>query len=152
MSSKNAKAKKAAKKAASKPKMIASGGKKKSKKKSKEQYRRVQAHVQATYNNTIVTVTDVSGNVIAWGSAGFKGFKGPKKSTPFAATTIVEDIMERVKERHGIHEIDIFLKGVGAGREATVRAFNACGISVNSIKDTTPIPHNGPRAKKPRRV
>ncbi len=109
------------------------------------------AYIQATYNNTLVTVTDPQGNILAWSSAGHMGFKGPKKATPFAATTIVREISEKVKEM-GIKSIDVFVKGVGSGREASIRAFNANNITVLSIKDVTPIPHNGCRPPKPRRV
>jgi len=119
------------------------------------------AYIQATYNNTLVTVTDPQGNILAWSSAGHMGFKGPKKATPFAATTIVREISEKVKEMReisekvkemGIKSIDVFVKGVGSGREASIRAFNANNITVLSIKDVTPIPHNGCRPPKPRRV
>lgn len=109
------------------------------------------AYIQATYNNTLITVTDPQGNTLAWSSAGHMGFKGPKKATPFAATTIVKEISEKVKEM-GIKSIDVFVKGVGSGREASIRAFNANNITVLSIKDVTPIPHNGCRPPKPRRV
>jgi len=109
------------------------------------------AYIQATYNNTMVTVTDPQGNTLAWSSSGHMGFKGPKKATPFAATTIVREISEKVKEM-GIKSIDVFVKGVGSGREASIRAFNANNITVLSIKDVTPIPHNGCRPPKPRRV
>lgn len=109
------------------------------------------AYIQATYNNTLVTVTDPQGNTLAWSSAGHMGFKGPKKATPFAATTIVKEISDKVKEM-GIKSIDVFVKGVGSGREASIRAFNANNITVLSIKDVTPIPHNGCRPPKPRRV
>lgn len=109
------------------------------------------AHINATYNNTIISISDVNGNVIAWSSAGKNGFKGPKKATPFAASTIVEDICNKAKN-FGLEEVSIFIKGVGLGRDAAIRAFNSNGINVTSIKDITPIPHNGCRKPKPRRV
>ncbi len=110
-----------------------------------------RAYVQATFNNTIVSFTDQNGNVLAWSSAGGCGFKGPKKATPYAATIIVEKAAEKVKA-YGLKEVNVFVKGVGAGRESAIRAINANGIEVLSIKDVTPIPHNGCRPKKPRRV
>ena len=121
------------------------------KKKIKKKVSRGQAHIQVTYNNTIVTLTDQTGNVLAWSSAGLNGFKGPKKATPYAASIIVKNAVEKAKE-YGLQEVDVFIKGVGAGREASVRALHANGLSVSSIKDLTPIPHNGCRPKKVRRV
>ena len=109
------------------------------------------AHVKATYNNTIVTLTDLTGNVISWASAGMAGFKGPKKSTPYAAQIISRIAVERAKE-FGLQEVSVFVKGVGTGRESAIRALNANGLIISSIKDVTPIPHNGCRPKKPRRV
>lgn len=109
------------------------------------------AHVKATYNNTIVTLTDLTGNVISWASAGMAGFKGPKKSTPYAAQIISRIAVEKAKE-FGLQEVSVFVKGVGTGRESAIRALNANGLIVSSIKDVTPIPHNGCRPKKPRRV
>ncbi|NCN07366.1 30S ribosomal protein S11 [Candidatus Falkowbacteria bacterium] len=110
-----------------------------------------RAYVKSTYNNTIVTFTDQNGNVLSWSSAGQCGFKGPKKSTPYAASMIVKDAFEKAK-KYGLKEVSVFVKGIGGGREASIRALNANGINVNNIKDVTPIPHNGCRAKKPRRV
>lgn len=124
------------------------------KSKKKKEYRvitRGQAHVQATYNNTIVTITDMNGNVLAWSSAGVNGFKGPKKSTSYAASIIVKNVVTKTKP-YNLKEVDVFVKGVGAGREAAVRALNAEGIEVVSIRDVTPIPHNGCRPRKPRRT
>ncbi|OGL61757.1 30S ribosomal protein S11 [Candidatus Uhrbacteria bacterium RIFOXYB2_FULL_45_11] len=109
------------------------------------------AYVQATYNNTIVTLTDLNGNTLAWSSAGNCGFKGPKKATPYAAGMIVKAAADRVKEI-GLKEINVFVRGVGAGRDSAVRALNANGFQVLSIKDLTPLPHNGCRPRKPRRV
>ncbi|MEI6626988.1 MAG: 30S ribosomal protein S11 [bacterium] len=110
-----------------------------------------RAYVKSTYNNTIITLTDQNGNVLSWSSAGQCGFKGPKKATPYAATIIVKDAFEKAK-KYGLKEVAVFVQGVGGGREAAVRAFNANGLVVASIKDITPIPHNGCRAKKPRRI
>jgi len=110
-----------------------------------------RAYVQATYNNTIVTLTDPNGNVLGWSSAGVVGFKGPKKSTPYAASVIVKDVCDKTKDA-GLKEVTVFVCGVGSGREGAVRALHANGLNVTSIKDITPIPHNGCRAPKPRRV
>ncbi len=121
------------------------------KKKVRQSVRRGQAHIQATYNNTIITLTDQNGNVLAWSSAGVRGFKGPKKSTPYAAGIIVKDVVEKIKDT-GMQEVDVFVKGIGSGREAAVRALQANGLQVVSIKDVTPIPHNGCRPPKVRRV
>lgn len=109
------------------------------------------AHVQATYNNTIVSISDTSGNVIAWSSAGKMGFKGPKKATPYAAGLIVRDVVDRAKLM-GLKSVDVFVRGVGLGREAAVRALAANGLNITQIKDITPVPHNGPRPRKVRRV
>lgn len=109
------------------------------------------AHVKATYNNTIVALSDLSGNVISWASAGMAGFKGPKKSTPYAAQIITRIAVEKAKE-FGLSEVSVMVKGVGTGRESAIRALNANGLIITSIKDITPIPHNGCRPKKPRRV
>ena len=130
-------------------------GKKKKSVRKKRQVRRVtigKAFVKATYNNTIVTLTDMQGNVIAWGSAGLAGFKGPKKSTPYAAQIITRLAVGRAREDYGLQEVSVFVRGVGTGRESAVRALNNNGLIVTSIKDVTPVPHNGCRAKKPRRV
>ncbi|MBI5466866.1 MAG: 30S ribosomal protein S11 [Candidatus Kerfeldbacteria bacterium] len=110
-----------------------------------------QAHIHATYNNTIVTLTDDNGNVIGWSSAGKCGFKGPKKATPYAAGIIVRDVIEKTKNV-GLKSVDVFVRGVGLGREAAIRALAGAGLTISSIKDLTPVPHNGPRAPKPRRV
>ncbi len=124
---------------------------KKNKKKKKITVLKGQAHISATYNNTIVTLTDQNGNSLAWSSAGLMGFKGPKKSTPYAAETIVRDAVTKAKN-YGLQEVDVFVKGVGSGRDSAVRALHSNGLNVISIKDVTPIPHNGCRPKKPRRV
>ncbi|MEA3249634.1 MAG: 30S ribosomal protein S11 [Patescibacteria group bacterium] len=110
-----------------------------------------RCYIQATYNNTIVTLTDPNGNVLGWSSAGVCGFRGPKKSTPYAAGIIVRDAAEKVKDT-GLREVAVFVRGIGSGREAAVRALHANGINVMGIKDVTPIPHNGCRARKPRRI
>lgn len=130
---------------------MAKAPKAKKKVKEKSVAPRGQAHVKATYNNTIVTLTDQNGNTITWSSAGKMGFRGPKKATAYAASIIVKDCATRAVEM-GLKEVDVFVKGVGSGREAAVRALNAQGLQVSSIRDITPIPHNGCRAPKPRRV
>jgi small subunit ribosomal protein S11 len=126
----------------------------KSRSKKKKAIRQVSqgcAYIQATYNNTIVTLTDLNGNTLGWSSAGNCGFKGPKKSTPYAASIIVRTAAERVKET-GLKELTVYVKGVGSGRDSAVRALNANGFHVLSLKDTTPLPHNGCRSRKPRRI
>ena len=109
------------------------------------------AHIRATYNNTIVTITDTNGNAVSWASAGEMGFRGSKKSTPFAAQTAAEKAANAAKE-HGLKSVEVFVKGPGSGREAAIRALQACGLEVKMIKDVTPIPHNGCRPPKRRRV
>jgi small subunit ribosomal protein S11 len=123
----------------------------KKRKKVKKSVKRGQAHIQATYNNTIITITDQNGNVLATASAGMCGFKGPKKSTPYAASIIVKNVADKINET-GMQEVDVFVKGVGAGREGAIRALHANGLNILSIKDLTPIPHNGCRPPKVRRV
>jgi small subunit ribosomal protein S11 len=108
-------------------------------------------HISSTFNNTVVTITDVSGNVIAWSSAGVKGFKGSRKSTPFAAQLAAEDAARKAME-HGMRNVAVFVKGPGAGRESALRALSAAGFTVTLIRDVTPIPHNGCRPPKRRRV
>jgi small subunit ribosomal protein S11 len=110
-----------------------------------------QAHIFATFNNTIVTMTDQQGNVIAWASAGTSGFKGSRKSTPYAARLAAQQAAEQSQE-HGMQEVDVFVKGPGPGREAAIRAVQASGLKVRSITDVTPVPHNGVRPPKKRRV
>ena len=109
------------------------------------------AHVQATYNNTLITISDERGNVIAWSSAGSLGFSGAKKATPFAAARVVEALGEKIK-KVGLQEIAVHVSGVGAGRDSAVRALANQGLAVSAIRDLTPLPHNGPRSKKVRRV
>lgn len=121
------------------------------KKKSKAKVTKGKIFVNSTYNNTIIAVTDLTGNVLLWSSAGKIGFKGSKKSTPYAGQKTMEDVLTRVKER-GLVEVDVFIKGIGSGRESAVRALQGSGLNVLSIKDQTPIPHGGVRPKKPRRV
>ncbi len=123
----------------------------KSKKSGKRQIRKGQAHIQSTYNNTIVTITDLNGAVLGWASAGMLGFKGAKKSTPYAASQIVNAVVEKV-EKNNIKELQVFVKGVGGGRDASIRALAAKGFEISLIKDITPIAHNGCRRRKPRRV
>jgi small subunit ribosomal protein S11 len=121
------------------------------KSKKKKQVTKGRVYVHATYNNTIVTFTDQFGNVLVQSSAGRCGFKGPKKATPYAAGVIVKQAAEKVKEL-GLKDVDVLVKGIGSGREGAIRAVNAQGFNMMSIRDITPTPHNGPRAKKPRRV
>jgi small subunit ribosomal protein S11 len=121
------------------------------KKKEKKNIPMGIAHIQSTFNNTIVTITDTIGNVVAWASAGTQGFKGSRKSTPFAAQLAAETAAKRAME-HGMRTIDVFVKGPGAGREAALRALQAAGFAVQLIRDVTPIPHNGCRPPKRRRV
>jgi small subunit ribosomal protein S11 len=125
--------------------------KSKKKKKVVRQINHGRAYIQATYNNTIVTLTDLNGNVLAWSSAGNCGFRGPKKATPYAASVIGKNVVEKVKP-YGLKEVNVFVRGIGSGREASVRALNANGINILSIKDVTPIPHNGCRKPRPRRI
>jgi small subunit ribosomal protein S11 len=125
--------------------------KKKRKKKVEKKVSAGKAFIKATYNNTIVTITDMNGDVISWCSAGMAGFKGPKKSTPYAATIITRIAVERARDT-GINNVGVYVKGVGTGREAAIRALNASGLTVDFIRDMTPIAHNGCRPRKPRRV
>ena len=112
---------------------------------------RGSAHIRATFNNTIVTISDISGNAIAWASSGMLGFKGSKKSTPFAAQSTAEAAARGAME-HGVRSVEVFVKGPGAGRESAIRALQAAGLEITLIKDVTPIPHNGCRPPKRRRV
>jgi small subunit ribosomal protein S11 len=121
------------------------------KKRSKVKVTKGKIYINSSYNNTIVSVTDLAGNVLIWSSAGKIGFKGSKKSTPYAGQRTMEDILFRLKER-GLVEIDVYIKGIGSGRESAVRALQGSGLNILSIKDQTPIPHGGVRPKKPRRV
>lgn len=110
-----------------------------------------KAYVTATFNNTIITLTDQNGQTLVWGSAGASGFKGARKSTPYAATTAVEDVAKKAREL-GIRSVEIFVKGPGPGRDGAIRAFKSQGLNITMIADVTPIPHNGPRPSKRRRV
>jgi small subunit ribosomal protein S11 len=121
------------------------------KKKEKKNILNGIAHIQSTFNNTIVTITDPVGNVVAWSSAGTQGFKGSRKSTPFAAQLAAADAAKKAME-HGMRNVEVYVKGPGAGREAALRALQATGFNVVLIKDVTPIPHNGCRPPKRRRV
>ena len=112
---------------------------------------RGEAHIHSSFNNTIVTITDVQGNAISWSSAGGLGFKGSRKSTPFAAGQVAETATKAAME-HGLKSVDVFVKGPGAGREAAIRALQTAGLEISAIKDVTPIPHNGCRPPKRRRV
>lgn len=109
------------------------------------------AHIKATFNNTLVTITDPGGNVISWSSAGVQGFKGSRKGTPFAAQLAAQDAAKKAME-HGLRNVDVYVKGPGAGREAALRALQAAGLSINLIRDVSHIPHNGCRPPKRRRV
>ena len=109
------------------------------------------AHIQATFNNTIVTITDPNGNAVCWSSAGKRGFKGSRKSTPFAAQLAAENAAKEAQE-HGMRTVSVLVKGPGAGREAALRALSSAGLKVTTIRDVTPVPHNGCRAPKRRRV
>jgi len=112
---------------------------------------KARAYILCSYNNTSITISDLNGNVLGWSTSGSLGFKGPKKATPFAATLVAQKAVEKTA-RYGIKDIEIYIRGVGGGREASVRALGNAGLSINSIKDITPMPHNGCRPKKPRRV
>ncbi|MCX7636112.1 MAG: 30S ribosomal protein S11 [Syntrophales bacterium] len=121
------------------------------KKKEKKNITEGIAHIQSTFNNTIVTITDLSGNVIAWSSAGIQGFKGSRKSTPFAAQMAAEDAVKKAKE-HGLRSVQVYVKGPGAGRESALRSLQVAGLTITLIRDVTPVPHNGCRPPKRRRV
>ncbi len=121
------------------------------KKKVKKNVQSGIAHIQSTFNNTIVTITDVSGNVVAWSSAGVRGFKGSRKSTPFAAQLAAEDAAKKAMD-HGMRSITVYVNGPGSGRESALRALQVAGFKISLIRDVTPIPHNGCRPPKRRRV
>jgi small subunit ribosomal protein S11 len=125
--------------------------KRKTKKEKKKNITDGRVYIQATFNNTIVTVTDSNGNAISWASAGSLGFKGAKKSTPFAAQTTTETALSKAIE-FGLQQVDVFVKGPGVGRESAIRSIGGLGVRVKFIADITPIPHNGCRAQKSRRV
>jgi small subunit ribosomal protein S11 len=121
------------------------------KKKEKKNITEGVVHSQSTFNNTIITITDLSGNVVAWSSAGTQGFKGSRKSTPFAAQVAAEDAVKKAKE-HGMRRVQVYVKGPGSGRESALRSLQVAGLNISLIRDVTPIPHNGCRPPKRRRV
>lgn len=120
-------------------------------KKAKKIVTEGNAYIQATFNNTIITITDVNGNTISWASAGGQGYRGAKKSTPFAAQTIMEAAARKALDT-GLSEVNVYVKGPGSGRESAIRALGSVGLKVKTIRDVTPIPHNGCRARKTRRI
>ena len=130
---------------------MAKAVKKTRRRREKKNIERGAAHIKSTFNNTIVTITDVAGNAISWASAGGLGFRGSKKSTPFAAQMAAETAAKAAME-HGLKYVEVYVKGPGSGREAAIRALQVAGLEVNMIKDVTPIPHNGCRTPKRRRV
>ncbi|MGZ3592322.1 MAG: 30S ribosomal protein S11 [Syntrophales bacterium] len=121
------------------------------KKKEKKNITEGVVHIQSTFNNTIITITDLSGNVVAWSSAGTQGFKGSRKSTPFAAQVAAEEAVKKAKE-HGMRRVQVYVKGPGSGRESALRSLQVAGLNISLIRDVTPIPHNGCRPPKRRRV
>ncbi|MGL4484714.1 MAG: 30S ribosomal protein S11 [Anaerovoracaceae bacterium] len=121
------------------------------KKRDRKNIEKGQAHIQSTFNNTLVTLSDMSGNALAWSSAGSLGFKGSRKSTPYAAQMAAEEATKSAME-HGLKVVEVYVKGPGPGREAAIRALNTAGLEITLIKDITPIPHNGCRPPKKRRV
>ena len=125
--------------------------KKATKKRVKKNVEHGQAHIQSSFNNTLVTITDAQGNAISWSSAGSLGFKGSRKSTPFAAQMAAETAAKAAKE-HGLRSVEVFVKGPGAGRESAIRALTNCDLEITMIQDVSPIPHNGCRPPKRRRV
>src|SRR5258705_1497079 len=133
------------------PRTRSASGPKKVQRKEKKNVAHVHAHIKSTFNNTIVSITDPQGAVIAWASAGHVGFKGSRKSTPFAAQMAAENAARKAQE-HGMRKVDVFVKGPGSGRETAIRSLQATGLEVGSIQDVTPSPHNGCRPPKRRRV
>jgi small subunit ribosomal protein S11 len=132
-------------------KASAKKGSGRAKRRERKNIERGAAHIQSTFNNTIITITDVGGNAISWASSGGQGFKGSRKSTPFAAQTAAE-VAARAAMEHGMRTVEVYVKGPGSGREAAIRALQATGLEVNMIKDVTPVPHNGCRPPKRRRI
>jgi len=108
-------------------------------------------YISASFNNTLITITDEAGNTIGWGSSGNAGFKGTRKSTPFAATTAIDKVVKKTKEDYGIIDVEVYIKGPGPGRDAALRAIRATGLKISLIADITPMPHNGPRPRKKRK-
>ena len=133
------------------PKSRTAAGAKKVRRKEKKNVAAGHAHIKSTFNNTIVTITDPQGNVIAWASSGHVGFKGSRKSTPFAAQMAAESAARRAQE-HGMKKVDVFVKGPGSGRETAIRSLQAAGLEILGVKDVTPQAHNGVRQRKRRRV
>jgi len=127
------------------------GKRKTKKKKVKKEIGFGVAHIQSTFNNTLITITDHQGNTVCWSSSGTSGFKGARKGTPFAAQLAAKEATEKAKE-HGVRYVDVRIKGPGAGRESAIRALQSAGLEIKSIRDVTPIPHNGCRVRKRRRV
>ena len=111
-----------------------------------------KVYVSASFNNTLVTVTNEKGETLSWGSSGASGFKGTRKSTPYAATSATEKVLGKAKSEYGVEEVEVYVKGPGPGRDAALRAVRATGVKISLIADITPVPHNGPRPKKKRRV
>lgn len=130
------------------------GRKKKTTKKgaAKKEHKTGKVYVNASFNNTLVTVTSEEGEALTWGSSGRAGFRGTRKSTPYAATTAVEQVMQRAKNDFGVREVKVYIKGPGPGRDAALRAIRASGLRMSLIADVTPMPYNGPRARKKRRA
>lgn len=120
--------------------------------KTKGVVEKARAFIHASFNNTLITLTDQAGNTLTWGSSGRAGFKGTRKSTPYAATTAVEAAIKKARDEFGVKEVSVYIKGPGPGRDAALRAIRSTGIRMDMIADLTPIPYNGPRAKKKRRV
>ena len=133
------------------PRTRATAGIKKVRRKEKKNVAHGHAHIKSTFNNTIVSITDPNGNIISWASAGHVGFKGSRKSTPFAAQMAAENAARKAQE-HGMRKVDVFVKGPGPGRETAIRSLQAAGLEVGAIQDVTPVPHNGCRPPKRRRV
>lgn len=123
----------------------------KKKKKVARQITHAQVHIHASFNNTIITLTDMNGNALAWSSAGHMGFKGPKKSTPYAASQVTENLVQKA-QGFGVKEVSVFSSGIGSGRDSAIRTLNSAGVNVLSVKDVTPTPHNGCRPRRPRRL
>lgn len=130
---------------------VKKGVKTRTRRRDRKNIEKGQAHIHSSFNNTIVTITDVQGNAIAWSSAGNQGFKGSRKSTPFAAGQVAETAAKTAME-HGLKSVEVYVKGPGSGREAAIRSLQAAGLEISMIKDVTPIPHNGCRPPKRRRV
>lgn len=120
-------------------------------KKQKKEVKKGKVYVSATFNNTLITITDEEGKTLSWGSAGSAGFKGTRKSTPFAATTAVDQVIRDAQNEFNLKEVNVYIKGPGMGRDSALRAIRGAGLRISQITDVTPVPHNGPRARKKRR-